>query len=321
MNTPTDDFTARLRSAVQLDELHSQLDPEQVLISTLRSQRRHRLLASAAATCVLVAGLAVWGPLMADRGSEQPPPAAAVLPEDTLVEIDTTTGTITLPWDRYWLTESEQADVSRASALAMRECAAERGYDIPETTSAGTSIAGDRRYGIWWLPTVEQFGYDYPRTPQQQIAVDAEATTVGPTDEQMAILEECNATPTLRALWPNPRLSEVVPDFAQAARETTEGQAVFEDWADCLETHGLKRNEALSPWAVTDDSGEQSPGTASAITDAQCKADVDFIARLAQIEAKLQAPYIAQHRDELTAVRAALEESVALARNYIADHG
>ena len=52
----------------------------------------------------------------------------AVLPEDREVVIDTTDGTITLPLDRYVLTEAEQAEVLHASALAMHECAAGRGY-------------------------------------------------------------------------------------------------------------------------------------------------------------------------------------------------
>ncbi len=62
-------------------------------------------------------------------------------------------------------------------------------------------------------------------------------------------------------------------------------------------------------------------GTDSAVIDAQCKADVDYIERLAQLQANLQAPYIAAHRGELTAMRATLEESLRRARTYVAEHG
>ena len=70
------------------------------------------------------------------RGPATRPPtqdlSPAVVPEDHEVVIDTTDGTITLPLDRYALTETERAEVLDASALAMHACAADRGYVISD---------------------------------------------------------------------------------------------------------------------------------------------------------------------------------------------
>ena len=69
--------------------------------------------------------------------------------------------------DRYFLTEPEQAEVLHASALAMHECAAEGGYVISDPLSMsllnpGTPPhpVGDRRFGVWWMPSAESWGYD-----------------------------------------------------------------------------------------------------------------------------------------------------------------
>jgi hypothetical protein len=327
--TTEEEFAARLRSSVRLDDLHSDAQPEYVLKTSRRAQRRRALRTSAVVLCgVLGLGLAAPALMEEVRRSADVPPATQ--PEDVEVVVDTTNGTITLPWDRYFLSESEQSEVSRASALAMRACAAERSYDIPVQSSGG-DIPYDRRYGIWWMPQVEVFGYDVPTTPAMaawQAAGGDQGTT---TDEQMAILEECNATPDVQQFWPKTQLSISgnIPNFGQQVFESEAGRAVFDEWEECLIGHGLRRDPRGAPWAVTD--GERNSGTPpeygeplgtdSAVIDAQCKADVDYIGRLAQLQANVQAPYIAAHRGELTAMRATLDESIRRARAYIAEHG
>lgn len=321
--TPTteEQYAARLRSAIHLDDLHSDAQPEQVLHASQRAQRRRALRTSAVVLCGVL-GLAFAAPALMDavrRTADVPP---ATQPEDVEVVVDMTNGTITLPWDRYFLSESERSEVSRASALAMRACAAERGYDIPVQSSGG-DIPYDRRYGIWWMPQVEVFGYDVPTTPAMaawQAAGGDRGTT---TDAQTAILEECNATPAVQQFWPTDRLSisGVTPRFEEQVFESEAGRAVFQEWEECLVAHGLHRDESASPWGVSDGTGQQPPGVATAVIDAQCKADVDYIERLAQLQADVQAPYIAAHRGELTAMRATLDESLRRARVYIAEHG
>ncbi len=214
--TTEEQYAARLRSAIHIDDLHSDAQPEQVLHASRSAQRRRALRTSALVLCGVV-GLGLAAPALMEevrRNADVPP---ATQPEDFEVVVDTTNGTITLPWDRYRLSESEQSEVSRASALAMRACAAERGYDIPEQSSGG-DIPYDRRYGIWWMPQVEVFGYDVPTTPAMaawQAAGGDQGTT---TDEQMAILEAATRRPTSSSSGPRPSSASAGPPPASRSR-------------------------------------------------------------------------------------------------------
>ena len=246
----------------------------------------------------------------------------AVLPEDREVVIDTTNGTITLPLDRYFLTEGEQAEVLHASALAMHECAADRGYVFTDPRSGwrepveGALPTGDRRFGVWWMPGAETYGYGTGR-PHPPPTGPPWPSAHEPTSSVKSS-SECGQTPTVQQFWPGTELSEPVPDFVKLARESSAGQAVLDDWEACLGTHGLQRNEERplghhrrqAQLGGTRVEYGEPLGPDSAVLDARCKADVDLVDRLTQIVADLQAPFIAAHRSELTALRVALDDSL-----------
>ena len=261
----------------------------------------------------------------------------AVLPEDREVVIDTTNGTITLPLDRYFLTEPEQAEVIHASALAMRQCAADRGYVITDPASRALltpltepNPIGDPRFGVWWIPSAEQFGYGRWGAISNTYGVASQSEVSPRTAEQKDILEECGETPTVQQFWPDTELSDHTPDFVRLALESSAGVSALDEWDACLATHGLHRNELAGRWDVTD--GQRNSGGTpvqygeplgpeSAVIDAQCKADVHLVDRLTRMVADRQAPFIATHRSELTAIRVALDASLERARAYVAEHG
>ena len=116
-------------------------------------------------------------------------------------------------------------------------------------------------------------------------------------------------------------MSETPPDFAAQVFASEAGRAVFRDWEACITEHGLARDETLSPWAVLDETGQQPPGVGTAVIDARCKTDVDFVQRLAQLQANLEAPFIAAHRDELDRIRDDHDRALTSARAYVVDHG
>ena len=110
---------------------------------------------------------------------------------------------------------------------------------------------------------------------------------------------------------------------------STAGLAALDEWDACLATHGLYRKELSGRWDVThgqrNSGGTPAPyeplGPDSAVIDAQCKADVDLVDRLTRLVADRQAPFIATHRSELTAIRVALDDSLERARAYVDEHG
>ncbi|GIG20633.1 hypothetical protein Cch01nite_13570 [Cellulomonas chitinilytica] len=310
--------------------------PTDVDVTLRRGRRRRTVRRVAVVGGVAVVALAVAlgaAPAMRFVADDATP---AVLPEDSEVVIDTTDGTITLPLDRYSLTEQEQAEVVQASALAMRACAADRGYEITDPVSESLldpatepNPVGDRRFGVWWLPSAEQFGYGVWGVPAQRYGVAKRVEDEARTGEQQAILDRCGETPAVQQFWPSTELSEVPPDFIEQAVQSDAGQLVLREWGDCLASHGLYRDEGRGRWAVTD--GKRNSGDTlvanggpldetSAVVDARCKEDVELVPRLAQMVADLQAPFIEAHRGELTAVRARLDVALHSAREYVAQH-
>lgn len=334
--TTDQEFAATLRSSLRLDDLHSAAQPEHVLLTSRRAQRRRTLRASAAVLCGAVA-LGLAGPVLVPdvRHVTDSPPADQ--PEDREVDVDTTDGTITLPLDRYFLSETEQAEVTHASALAMRACAADRGYEVTDRVSEGflsppstrPNPIGDRRFGVWWMPSAEQYGYGTWGTHPHTYGVTKRALDPSRTAEQQDVLDECGQTPAVQQFWPDTALSEPLPDFQQQALDSSAGQAVLRAWDACLGAHGLQHYPQGGRWDVTD--GQRRSGATpveygeplgpdSAVIDARCKADVDLIDRLTHMVADRQAPFIAVHRSELTAIRDALGESLQRARTYSDQH-
>jgi hypothetical protein len=180
------------------------------------------------------------------------------------------------------------------------------------------------------MPGVEQFGYGRQWEPRQRYGVSTRGVDNARSVGNQAIVDECSQTPTVQQFWPSTDLDVVTPDFFEQAMQSDAGQAVLGEWDACLAVHGLHRFEAGGRWAVTD--GKRNSGdtpaangepldVTSAVVDAQCKADVELVPRLAQLIAELQVPFIEAHHDELTAIRAALRESLAHARSYAAEQG
>lgn len=332
--TPDDLWVARLRD--RADEVTPDvLTDVGIVVRRGRRRRAARRASAIGGAAVLAIGIALGAaPAMRLLTDDVRP---AVLPEDREVVVDTTNGTITLPLDRYFLTETEQAEVRHASALAMHECAADRGYAISDLASRSfltpwtePNPIGDRRFGVWWMPSAETFGYGTSGVPSNTYGVSDETGGRARTGEQRDILDECGQTPTVQQFWPDTELSEHTPDFVGLALESSAGRAALDDWDACLVTHGLYRREQGGRWDVTD--GERRSngtpaeygdnlGPASAVVDARCKADVDLVDRLTQMVADRQAPFIAAHRSELTAIRVALDNSLDRARDYVDEHG
>ncbi|MGY4645198.1 hypothetical protein [Cellulomonas sp. URHB0016] len=334
--SPDDLWVRRLRE--RADEVVPDIPTDAA--SALRGGRRRRTRRRASVVtgvAALAVAIALGAAPAARLLTADALPAA--LPEDLEVVIDRTDGTITLPLDRYSLTETERSEVLHASALAMRACAAERGYDVTDfwsgtylTPSTVPDPIGDLRFGVWWMPSAREFGYVTRSVPHQRYGVSTRDMDDTRTRAQQTILDECGRTPTVQQFWPSTDLGEPAPDFVRQAAQSPAGQLVIRDWDACLQAHGLRSEDLGLSWAVTDAEGRRRSGDTpteygeplgpdSAVVDAGCKTDVDLVPRLTRMVAERQAPFIAAHRGELTAVRAALDESLRRARAYVAQHG
>ncbi|NCT91881.1 hypothetical protein GXB85_13095 [Cellulomonas sp. APG4] len=180
----------------------------------------------------------------------------------------------------------------------------------------------DRRYGVWFEPEAERYGYGLP------VAEPPSEATPALSDAQLAEIEECaTEDEVVRAF----NFEGIRPgfDYAEAmtgrlsddAFATSEGRQVFAEWEECLAEHGLQRNPSVSPTNIRGTSLEPSEQNIRvALLDVSCKAEVDFVARLAAIEAELQAPVIAEHLRELEEWRQEYDTALDAARTYLREN-
>ena len=100
-----------------------------------------------------------------------------------------------------------------------------------------------------------------------------------------------------------------------------EVEQVLEEWESCLAEVGLRRDQSRSPWAVagtTTDPTEANIRTA--LLDLDCKDRVDYVARIAAVEAAVQAPIVQEHLAELQQMRAEYDAMLADARAYLGEN-
>ena len=96
---------------------------------------------------------------------------------------------------------------------------------------------------------------------------------------------------------------------------------MFADWTACLKEAGLERVPRVDRYLIRGTSQEISEqNIQTALKDVECKTSVDFVARLAIIEAQYQAPVVEKYEYELAESRSEIDALIERAREYLAAH-
>lgn len=295
----------------------------------MSSRRRHITCVLRLGATVLVAALAacsVDGALPGESASGEPSsvPLLKAL-------VDEVSGTIALPADEFMLSEAEVRDVYSAHHVAMIDCLQAVGIESVE--KRGRLIPDNdmsRVYGLWRMADAERYGYIIPESDEKLAALarNSEGGS-GISDAEMAARHECAKTPELVRFenpWPQGVWVKELSSARRAVRSSEEWNAVMADWETCLTTQGLDAEpDGIVPIGVDHDAVSRGEVTENdvriAVADVTCKNEVDFIQRLADLEAAAQSPVIAQYRDEMLAARAELDAILADARTVLAEAG
>lgn len=271
----------------------------------------------------LVASLALLvSGCSADPTSEQPTAHAGTLsPALAAPEVDSSTGVIVLPVDRFMLSDAETAQLLSAQSLAVAKCASREGVDLtwkPVDFKMGAS----RTYGVWYRPEAERYGYGLPSATPSPDGQESRPLT----DADLAVLDRCNSSKEVRALAfdqirPAFDYAEAFTGVSAAARESDEGKQAFADWEHCLNDAGLQRDPAVSPFAIkgTDTSPTES-NIKIALIDVGCKQETHFVERLARAEAALEVPIIESHLAELEQLRSEYDAALERAKAYLVEN-
>ncbi|MCF4120304.1 hypothetical protein L1785_04855 [Antribacter sp. KLBMP9083] len=274
----------------------------------------------------------------------EPSPSAAPPsdPAQARAVIDEAAGTIVLPWDEYSLGAEEEAIRESAGQLFMVNCLTEAGFgdSVWFHELQPTRMVHGTVYGIWRVEDAERDGY---------LSLDAEPADVhiepsgsGSLTWYQACDDKMMATGMAGAVPYVPEMLAVVaeameggtPDDGSWPGEpvrailTDEGRAIVDEWKQCIAAQGVTPREpednGLVPAGAMIGTG---PGDARdgqiamARVDVQCKLQHDTVRRLADLDARLQAQFIADHRDAVDVQKQANDESLRKAVEYLEQHG
>lgn len=250
-------------------------------------------------------------------------------------ELNEETGAVVLPADRFSETFLEMDLLATAASTELSRCAAERGVTfVPPQPLTDTVYVSEQYHGPWTRAQAERFGFAKPMTQADLAAngiVEAssdEGAGTSPNgdlrDEDWAVVDACDEESGPSQF--DAALQHVGPWYAEL-RAVQERVFDDPDAKDALrDLHGCYREAGLSV-SKNDSPGWPSGADASvidqqqiqlALTSVECKEKVDFTARVAAVEARLQAPIVVKYADELVKKRGQIDEALAAARTLLA---
>lgn len=267
---------------------------------------------------------------------------------DVTAQTDPETGSVVFPIDRFRPSAEEEALLVTASTLLLAECAQRAGVDwrASPVVRYSTLYDASHYFGVWTEDLAARFAFVSPMT-------NADLIANGYAEEGELAVHDGSSDQPDTAAWPevgahNGALSEADMEVVRACgdaeanqftavvqaavpgqRKVTaamteldtlpEVQEVYRDLDACFDDVGL-RPDPDAPgfpqgWAL-EISEEQIE---LALRTVACKSEVDFVRRLADQVAALQAPVVAEYADELVAARQRTDELVAKARAMVAE--
>lgn len=268
---------------------------------------------------------------------------------DLTSTVDPTSGAIVFPYERLDLSEEERAVLGSASAILAAQCAQDRGVDWRAASVSTYSTLYDSSiyFGVWTTDQASRFAFAPPMTnadlvangtveagtldgavgtPEQPDLSELRAAlehnaTVSETDRE--IVAECGSSDEVNRLqgvslfsgpW-NSKLGEAMQSF-DALPEVEE---IYAELDGCLVDAGLtpdSDNPGFPRGADFNRIDEEQIRLALQVVE--CKSQIDFVERLADLMAQQQAPVLVEYADELLAERATADAVVAEARAVLA---
>ncbi len=250
-------------------------------------------------------------------------------------ELNVKTGAVVLPADRFTETFLEMDLLATASSVAVGLCAAEKGVTVtPPRPLTDPVYVSEQYYGPWTQDQAERFGFVKPMTQADLAANGIVADTPDPDDQappdgdltaaDWEIVDACGAAPesarfddALRHVGPWYAELEAVKD---QVLDDAEAKGALRDLEACYEQAGLGASSDGSPGWPRGANGSviDQQQIQLALASVECKEQTDFTARVAAVEARLQAPIVVKYADELVQKRAEIDEALTAARALLA---
>jgi hypothetical protein len=254
-----------------------------------------------------------------------------------LAELDRETGAVVLPYDRFSLSYEETNVLAAAGSVVVSNCAHDRGVNfVPADYSSDSIYESEDYFGPWTIDQAKRFAFVPPMTdadlaangitsPAESERGDSVPPNSSLTEADWGVIDDCAATPEMdeytEALSEQGPWGEPIQAVADSLMDDQRARAVLQDLTGCYDARGLSHASTEEPWLPGGASGSEiSEGQIQlAVAVVECKDEVDFTERMADLEASLQAPIIVQYADELSARRQLIDAAVLDARSLLSE--
>ena len=255
-------------------------------------------------------------------------------------EVDPETATVKFPVDYVELGEQEDSSVLRAaSEAAVAECAREE-LGIPWVATEPDGYMPTehmwQRYGPWTKPVAEKFGFvdpmgdgalivnGYVEEPEGYEPIPWPNAEI-PEADQEKVFDTCNEKQEVKRfdeneLWVLGPGQQALNDEHEAVNQDPRMQALFDELRICYAENGMEFDEELPGYITADTDTIDEEQIELALKTVECKDQINFTQRAADIIAERQVPVIEEYADELFQNRANWDAAVAEAKEYIASH-
>lgn len=229
------------------------------------------------------------------------------------------TGEISLPLDRFGLSEEELRTQAYAYRLALNACMARSGNSYPVIDRTDDPLPSSRRYGLWVMDEARATGYRLPTETPAQKRIDR-ASSRSSTPAALEALRFCGRVHQ-NLVVEQPLASDLAAFeiYSDALRKPS-AVAAIRDWHRCLAARGVKPPRGAENFTPAD-APNGVGGRRIALVDVTCKDKVMLVRRLANTEAGLQNQFIARFRDRLIEQRDEVERVLARVEGVIAREG
>jgi len=296
-----------------------------------------------AALAVLLSGCSDSSSLAAGADSADKAEAAPARGVSLDAELDPVSGAVILPYDRFVVTKNEDSLLVTAASVLASKCAKDQGVAFdPGRLIQNPVYDSEQFYGPWTVAQAERFGFAPPMSEADLVANGLaelpagqsawESPNVNLTDAQLAVVEDCQGREDAQRLWAAVTSTgpwwSAIKDLSfspsPTVAEDPRVQAAWSDLSACLVRQGLEPEadpDYIGLPKGADGNVINAEQISMALTTVQCKDEVNFTKRVADVTAELQAPIIGQYLDELVAHRAAVDSALAEARSIVAEAG
>lgn len=220
--------------------------------------------------------------------------------------VDADTGTVTLPFDRYWPTLEDTNRLATALDVVVARCMDEAGEPHePASTEVLPAYQSTARYGVWRMVDARQRGYEPPGVAAKGAELSA---------AQQKAYDACLQSPETSGLHQTDYFTPQTMRTYQYMRlpplsTVDEAMRAIDKWRSCMTEAGYvppRRTVAGADldWIPADlDRMTVEEQLKTAVADVRCKDKLGLVQELANLDADRQQKMIDEHKTDLEAFR------------------